>query len=99
MKVWLGDLSVAWIQGLKPAEIRGHAGSSAADSSHFTRHWLNVDRRAITPTMSIRFGVFFNQSPEFWHGLQVECDFRALTKKRKQLTAKIQPARTLASAA
>ncbi len=51
-----------------------------------------LGKRAITPTMSIRFGVFFAQSLGFWHGLQVECDFRALSKQRKQLTSKIQPA-------
>lgn len=48
--------------------------------------------RAITPAMSIRFGAFFGQSPEFWHGIQVECDFRALAKEQKRLTAKIPPA-------
>jgi len=57
-----------------------------------------LGKRAIAPAMSIRFGVFFNQSPEFWHGLQVECDFRALAKKQKQLTAKITSAQELASA-
>ena len=55
--------------------------------------------RPITPVMSIRFGAFFGQTPEFWHGLQVECDFRALGKKRKQLTAKIRPPQTLGRAA
>lgn len=55
-------------------------------------------RRSITPTMSIRFGAFFLQSPEFWHGIQVECDFRALAKDLKKLTAHIQPASTIAQA-
>jgi antitoxin HigA-1 len=54
-----------------------------------------LGKRAITPAMSIRFGAFFGQSENFWHGLQVECDFRALAKKRRQLTAKICPAREL----
>ena len=45
--------------------------------------------------MSIRFGVFFGQSEGFWHGLQVECDFRALAKQRRQLVAGIRPAREL----
>jgi antitoxin HigA-1 len=54
-----------------------------------------LGRRAITPAMSIRFGVFFGQTPEFWHGLQVECDFRALSKQLKQLTSKIHPAKEL----
>lgn len=37
-----------------------------------------LGRRAITPAMSICFGTFFGQTPEFWHGLQVECDFRVI---------------------
>ena len=53
-------------------------------------------RRSITPAMSVRFGVFFGQSEDLWHGLQVECDFRALAKHRKRLTSHIQPAAQLA---
>jgi addiction module HigA family antidote len=56
------------------------------------------DRRSITPAMSVRFGAFFGQSPEFWHGIQVECDFRALAKDQKKLTAHIQPATAIARA-
>ena len=41
-----------------------------------------LGRRAITPAMSIRFGAFFGQSEGFWHGLQVECDFRAIADQR-----------------
>lgn len=52
-------------------------------------------KRSITPQMSIRFGAFFEQSEEFWHGIQVECDFRALKKQSKSLTKNIQPAETL----
>ena len=52
-------------------------------------------KRAITPQMSIRFGAFFGQSQDFWHGLQVECDFRALRGKTKQLTRGIQEAEML----
>ena len=33
-------------------------------------------KRSIAPQMSICFGAFFGQSEDFWHGLQVECDFR-----------------------
>ena len=55
-------------------------------------------RRSITPAMSIRFGAFFGQSPEFWHGIQVECDFRALAKDQKKLTEHIQPAMAIARA-
>ena len=48
--------------------------------------------------MSIRFGAFFSQSEGFWHGLQVECDFRALARQRRALTARIRPAKELAYA-
>ena len=52
-------------------------------------------KRSITPTMSIRFGAFFSQSEDFWHGIQIECDFRALDSQKKKLTAKITPASEL----
>ncbi len=55
-------------------------------------------RRSITPAMAIRFGAFFGQSAEFWHGIHVECDFRALAKDQQKLTAHIQPAITIARA-
>ena len=84
---------------LTPMGISQNAMARAIGVAPRAINEIVLGRRAITPTTSIRFGAFFDQSPEFWHGLQVECDFRALTKKRKQLTAKIQPAHTLASAA
>ncbi len=52
-------------------------------------------RRSITPAMSIRFGAFFGQSDQFWHGLQVECDFRKLARDRQRLTAGVQPASSI----
>ena len=45
--------------------------------------------------MSIRFGAFFGQSDEFWHGLQVECAFRKLARDKKRLIDGIRPASTL----
>lgn len=55
-----------------------------------------LGKRSITPAMSIRFGAFFGQSDDFWHGIQVECDFRALARQRKTLVSGIQPASALA---
>ena len=52
-------------------------------------------RRAITPAMSIRCGAFFGRSGDFWHGIQVEWDFRVLRKERAKLTAKIRTAEEL----
>jgi addiction module HigA family antidote len=57
-----------------------------------------LGKRAITPVMSIRFGKFFHQSENFWHGLQVECDFRALSGERKKIIAQVKPAKRLVAA-
>lgn len=54
-------------------------------------------KRSITPAMSIRFGAFFGQSDEFWHRIQVECDFRRLAEQRGRLTNGICPGSTLAT--
>ncbi len=56
-----------------------------------------LGKLSITPAMSIRFGAFFGQSDTFWHGIQVECDFRSLARKRKQPVSGIQPATSLAT--
>lgn len=56
-----------------------------------------LGKRSITPTMSIRFGAFFSQSDQFWHRIQIECDFRALAKKRRKLTENIRLAEELVS--
>jgi addiction module HigA family antidote len=50
-------------------------------------------KHSITPQMSIRFG----QSEDFWHGIQVECDFRALRNRLRELFHHIQPALALKS--
>ena len=49
--------------------------------------------------MSIRFCAFFGQSDEFWHGIQVECDFRKRAGEREKLTDDIRPASTLSRTA
>ena len=52
-------------------------------------------RRSITPAMSIRFGAFFGQSDQFWHGIQTECDFRKLAGEKQRLSGSVQPAAML----
>ena len=83
---------------LQPMRISQNAMGRAIGVAPRAINEIVLGRRAITPAMSIRFGEFFGQSPQFWHGLQVECDFRALRSKEKQLTAKIVPARELFAA-
>ena len=81
---------------LKPMGISQNAMARAIGVPPRAINEIIHGRRSITPQMSIRFGAFFGQSDQFWHGIQVECDFRALSKKRKQLTSGVLPARELA---
>lgn len=83
---------------LNPMEISQNAMARAIGVPPRAINEIVLGRRSITPVMSIRFGAFFGQSEGFWHGLQVECDFRALAKDRKKLIADIKPARELAHA-
>lgn len=83
---------------LEPMGISQNAMARAIGVPPRAINEIVLGKRAITPAMSIRFGAFFEQSPEFWHGIQVECDFRALAKDKDQLTAKVRPARELTAA-
>ena len=83
---------------LKPMGISQNAMARALGVPPRAINEIVLGHRAITPVMSIRFGAFFGQSVGFWHGLQVECDFRTLGKKRRKLIAQIRPARELAHA-
>ena len=71
---------------LKPMGISQNAMARAIGVAPWAINEIVHGRRLITPALSIRFGAFFGQSDEFWHGLQVECDFRKLVRKKKRLT-------------
>ncbi len=80
---------------LKPLGISQNAMARAVGVPPRAINEIVLGKRAITPPMSIRFGAFFGQSETFWHGIQVECDFRALAKDKKNLTRGITPAKEL----
>lgn len=80
---------------LKPMGISQNAMARAIGVAPRAINEIVHGRRSITPSMSIRFGAFFNQSDQFWHGIQVECDFRKLAKERSRIIDGIQPAATL----
>ena len=84
---------------LQPMGISQNAMARAIGVPPRAINEIVLGKRSITPTMSIRFGVFFGQSDTFWHGIQVECDFRALARQRKKLVSGIQPANSITSAA
>ena len=80
---------------LKPMGISQNAMARAIGVSPRAINEIVRGRRSITPAMSIRFGAFFGQSDQFWHGIQVECDFRRIADDRDRLTNDIQPASSL----
>ncbi len=80
---------------LKPMGISQNAMARAIGVSPRAVNEIVHARRSITPAMSIRFGAFFGQSDEFWHGIQVECEFRKLAAEKERLTADVRPASTL----
>ena len=80
---------------LKPMGISQNAMSRAIGVSPRAINEIVHGKRSITPAMSIRFGAFFGQSDEFWHGIQIESDFRRLAHDKPKLIVGIQPASTL----
>ena len=82
---------------LKPLGISQNAMARAIGVPPRAVNEIVLGKRGITPTMSIRFGAFFGQSDQFWHGIQVDCDFRALARRRKDLVKGIRPAAEMAS--
>ena len=83
---------------LKPMGISQNAMGRAIGVSPRAINEIVHGRRAITPAMSIRFGAFFGQSDQFWHGIQTECDFRRLASDKARLTDGVEPASKLARA-
>lgn len=83
---------------LKPMGISQNAMARAIGVPPRAINEIVLGKRAVTPAMSLRFAAFFGQSDEFWHGLQVECDFRSLQKKKSQLVQGIRPAAELVTA-
>ena len=80
---------------LKPMGISQNAMARAVGVPPRAINEIVLGKRSITPSMSIRFGVFFGQSDDFWHGIQVDCDFRALARQRQTLVSGIQRAEAL----
>ena len=80
---------------LKPMGISQNAMARAIGVSPRAINEIVHARRSITPAMSIRFGAFFGQSDEFWHGIQVECEFRRLAAEKERLIADVRPAKAL----
>ena len=65
---------------LKPMDISQNAMAEAIGVAPQTIDEIIRGECPITLELSARFGAFFGQSTEFWHGIQVECDTRKLAR-------------------
>ena len=63
---------------LKPMGISESDAARAVGVSPRVIREIVDGERAISPRMSARFAAFFGQSPEFWRGVQTECDSRGM---------------------
>jgi len=98
MKISITPGEILLEEYLKPMGISQNAMARAIGVPPRAINEIVLGRRSITPKMSIRFGSFFGQSDQFWHGLQVECDFRAVAKQRKKITSHVRTANQLVAA-
>jgi addiction module HigA family antidote len=80
---------------LKPMGISQNAMARAIGVPPRAVNEIVLGRRAITPIMSMRFGAFFGQSDEFWHRIQMDCEFRALAGQKRKLLANVRSAASL----
>lgn len=76
---------------LEPMGISQNAMARAIGVAPRAINEIVHGKRSITPQMSIRSGAFFGQSEDFWHGIQVECDFRVLRKKNRNSPSIFRP--------
>ena len=61
---------------LKPMGISENAMARAVGVSPRIIREIVEGERSIGADVSARFAAFFGQSPEFWRGIQTECDSR-----------------------
>ncbi|MCC5022185.1 MAG: HigA family addiction module antidote protein [Candidatus Synoicihabitans palmerolidicus] len=80
---------------LKPMGISQNAMARAIGVPPRAINEIVLGKRSITPAMSIRCGAFFEQSSQFWHGIQVDGEFRALAGEATKLIENIRPASEL----
>ena len=63
---------------LKPMGVSESAMARAVGVSPRIIREIVEGERSIGVDMSARFAAFFGQSPEFWRGIQTECDSRRM---------------------
>ena len=81
-----------------PLKVSQNALARALNVTPKTVSEIVLEKRGVSPEMSIRLGKVFGQSPRFWLNLQSEHDFRCAQRRHKSLTAKISTLKELAEA-
>ncbi len=76
---------------MKPMGLTQRQLAMALDVSPRRVNEIIHDKRAITLDTSIRLGVYFGQSPQFWLNIQNECDLHRAPKLIKQIVRVVKP--------
>jgi addiction module HigA family antidote len=75
----------------------GMSVNALAKALHVPASRINdviLERRAVTADTAMRLSRYFDTTPQFWLGLQMEYDLRVVQKeKEKQIAAEVKPRR------
>jgi addiction module HigA family antidote len=83
---------------LKPMGISQYALAKAIHVPQTRISEIIRGKRRLTPDTALRFGTFFQTSPDFWLGMQTECELRAARRKiEARVLKQIRPFTELSS--
>ena len=66
---------------LKPMGISQYALAKGLKVPQTRISQIVRGKRRLTPDTALRLGAFFNTAPDFWLGIQTECELRAARQK------------------
>lgn len=75
---------------LKPMGISPYRLAKETNLSNTRVSEIIRKKRSITPETALKFSIFFNNSPEFWLGLQADYDLEEARVKFKKELSSIQ---------
>jgi addiction module HigA family antidote len=79
---------------LLPLSMSAHALAKALHVPASRINDVILERRAVTADTAMRLSRYFDTTPQFWLGLQMEYDLRVVQKeKEKQIAAEVKPRR------
>jgi antitoxin HigA-1 len=76
---------------LRPLGLSGYALARAIGVNAQRVSDIKLGKNAVTASMAVRLGKFFNTTPEFWMNLQDAYELAEAQRELKDTVSKIQP--------